>query len=117
VCQQAERRCRTRIIELLREVVRGFRRQHVQLEQFPFPVYGLSLAALREIAAHPAITVNELARLTGPINNGVEKGDIHHIFTTGVGAHRGSGPGAPWRASRNGSGQAPPHVTGGAWPG
>ena len=56
------------IIELLRDVVRGFRRQHVQLavgEQFPFPVDGLSLAAVREIAEHPGITVNELARLTG----------------------------------------------------
>ena len=56
------------IIELLRDVVRGFRRQHVRLaagEQFPFPVYGLSLAAVREISEHPGITVNELARLTG----------------------------------------------------
>jgi DNA-binding MarR family transcriptional regulator len=56
------------IAELLRDVVRGFRRQHVQLavgEQFPFPVYGLSLAAVREISEHPGITVNELARLTG----------------------------------------------------
>ncbi|MGO8891506.1 MAG: MarR family winged helix-turn-helix transcriptional regulator [Streptosporangiaceae bacterium] len=56
------------IIELLRDVVRGFRRQHVQLavsEQFPFPVYGVSLAAVREISEHPGITVNELARLTG----------------------------------------------------
>ena len=57
-----------KIVELLRDVVRGFRRQHVQLaagEQFSFPVYGLSLAAVREIAEHPGITVNELARLTG----------------------------------------------------
>ena len=56
------------IVELLRDVVRGLRRQHVQLaagEQFPFPIYGLSLAAVREIAEHPGITVNELARLTG----------------------------------------------------
>ncbi len=48
--------------------MRGFRRQHVQLAaggQFPFPVYGLSLAAVREICEHPGITVNELARLTG----------------------------------------------------
>ncbi len=53
---------------LLRDVVRGFRRQHVQLavgEQFRFPMYGLSLAAVREISEHPGITVNELARLTG----------------------------------------------------
>jgi DNA-binding MarR family transcriptional regulator len=56
-----------KIAELLRDVVRGFRRQHVQLagERFPFPIYGLSLAAIREIAEHPGITVNELARLTG----------------------------------------------------
>ena len=56
------------IVELLRDVVRGFRRQHVELaagERFPFPVYGLSLAAVREISEHPGITVNELARLTG----------------------------------------------------
>jgi hypothetical protein len=36
------------IVGLLRDVVRGFRRQHGQLAaggQFPFPVYGLSLAA------------------------------------------------------------------------
>ena len=48
--------------------MRGFRRQHVQLAtggQFPFPVYGPSLAAVREISEHPGITVNELARLTG----------------------------------------------------
>jgi len=57
-----------RIVELLRDVVRGFRLQHVRLavgEQFPFPVYGLSLVAVREISEHPGITVNELARLTG----------------------------------------------------
>ena len=57
-----------KIVELLRDVVRGFRRQHVQLavgEQFPFPIYGLSLAAVREISERPGITVNELARLTG----------------------------------------------------
>ncbi len=55
------------IVELLRDVVRGFRLQQVRLagEQFPFPVYGLSLAAVREISEHPGITVNELARLTG----------------------------------------------------
>ena len=56
------------IVDLLRDVARGFRRQHVELavgEQFPFPVYGLSLAAVREISEHPGITVNELARLTG----------------------------------------------------
>jgi len=57
------------IVGLLRDVVRSFRRQHVQLlaagELFPFPVYGLSLAAVREISEHPGITVNELARLTG----------------------------------------------------
>ncbi len=56
------------IIELLRDVVRGFRRQHVRLaagEQFPFPMYGPALAAVREICEHPGITVNELARLTG----------------------------------------------------
>ncbi len=58
----------SQVAELLRDVVRGFRRQHVQLAaggQFPFPVYGLSLAAVREICEHPSITVNELARLTG----------------------------------------------------
>jgi DNA-binding MarR family transcriptional regulator len=57
-----------RIVELLRDVVRGFRRQHVQLavgEHLPFLVYGLSLAAVREISEHPGVTVNELARLTG----------------------------------------------------
>jgi len=57
-----------KIAELLRDVVRGFRRQHVQLAaggQFPFPVYGLSLAAVQEISEHPGITVNELARVTG----------------------------------------------------
>jgi DNA-binding MarR family transcriptional regulator len=56
------------IIELLRDVVRGFRQQHVRLaagQQFPFPGYGPSLAAVREICEHPGITVNELARLTG----------------------------------------------------
>jgi hypothetical protein len=58
----------SQVAELLRDVVRGFRRQHVQLAaggQFPFPVYGPSLAAVREISEHPGITVNELARLTG----------------------------------------------------
>ena len=58
----------SQVAELLRNVVRGFRRQHVQLaaaEQFPFPVYGPSLAAVREISEYPGITVNELARLTG----------------------------------------------------
>ncbi len=56
-----------KIVELLRDVVRGFRLQQVRLagEQFPFPGYGPSLAAVREIAEHPGITVNELARLTG----------------------------------------------------
>ena len=57
-----------KIVELLRDVVRGFRLQHVRLavgEQFPFPVYRLSLAAVREISEHPGVTVNELARLTG----------------------------------------------------
>jgi DNA-binding MarR family transcriptional regulator len=57
-----------KVAGLLRDVVRGFRQQHVDLaagEQFPFPVYGLSLAAVREISEHPGITVNELARLTG----------------------------------------------------
>jgi len=50
-------------VELLKDVARRFRRQHVQLEQFPFAVYGLSLAAAREIAEHPGITVNELTGL------------------------------------------------------
>ena len=48
--------------------MRGFRRQHAQLAaggQFPFPGYGPSLAAVREICEHPGVTVNELARLTG----------------------------------------------------
>jgi len=56
------------VVELLRGVVRDFRRQHVRLAAdggFPFPVYGLSLAALQEICEHPGITVNELARVTG----------------------------------------------------
>ncbi len=56
------------IVELLRDVVRDFRRQHVDLaagEHLSFPVYGPSLAAVREIAEHPGITINELARLTG----------------------------------------------------
>jgi DNA-binding MarR family transcriptional regulator len=53
---------------LLRDVMRDFRRQHVRLaagRQFPLPLYGLSLAPLREISEHPGITVNELARVTG----------------------------------------------------
>ncbi len=48
--------------------MRGFRRQHAQLAaggQFPFPGYGPSLAAVREICEHPGVTVNELAWLTG----------------------------------------------------
>ena len=56
------------IVGLLRDVVRGLRRQHVELAaggQFSFPVDGLSLAAVREIAGHPGITVNELARRPG----------------------------------------------------
>jgi hypothetical protein len=41
------------IAGLLSDVVRGFRRQHVDLaagEPFPFPVCGLSMAAVREIS-------------------------------------------------------------------
>jgi hypothetical protein len=56
------------IAGLLSDVVRGFRRQHVDLaagEPFPFPVCGLSMAAVREISERPGVTVNELARLTG----------------------------------------------------
>ncbi|HUY52645.1 MAG TPA: MarR family winged helix-turn-helix transcriptional regulator [Streptosporangiaceae bacterium] len=56
------------VVQLLRGVVRGFRRQHVRLavgQGFPFPVYGPSLALLQEISGHPGITVNELARVTG----------------------------------------------------
>ena len=73
------------IVELLRDVVRGFRRQHVQLAvggQFPFPVYGLSLAAVREISEHPGVTVNELARLTGLPKSRVS------VLMTRLAAHR-----------------------------
>ncbi len=54
------------VIELLRAVARGLRRQHVRLAVGQgFPLSGPHVALLQEIAGHPGVTVSELARLTG----------------------------------------------------
>ena len=56
------------ISRLLLEVLRGVRRQHVWVtdgQGMPFEVSGHHLVVLREIAEHPGVTVNELARAVG----------------------------------------------------
>lgn len=56
------------ISRLLLEVLRGVRRQHVWVtdgQRMPFEVFGPHLVVLREIAEHPGVTVNELARAVG----------------------------------------------------
>jgi DNA-binding MarR family transcriptional regulator len=54
------------VIEQLRALARSLRRQHVALAAGRgFPMSGAYLVLLQEIAAHPGVTVSELARLTG----------------------------------------------------
>lgn len=56
------------ISRLLFEVLRRVRRQHVWVtdgQGMPFEVSGPHLVVLREIAEHPGVTVNELARAVG----------------------------------------------------
>jgi len=53
----------------LRSVQREFRRHYVQLagdHGLPFPVAGPGLVLLQEISEHPGVTLNEVARTTGP---------------------------------------------------
>jgi len=54
------------VIDQLRALARSLRRQQVALAAGRgFPMSGAYFALLPEIAAHPGVTVSELARLTG----------------------------------------------------